>query len=175
MGGFKRNLPPVQVPANAVSGMKATFIPYGDKHQWKQLGVVVIHDAKTEISLNEFDLRYRGKKSRLGRYLRDLHAKGVDITSVLSTLEPLEKEKEELALTLTKRLYEALGKRTAYKRVPCFKCGVKEATIVKKEEAWDWKHPGVKHSKYYKMVVRILNENDQETAIRIINTITGYA
>ena len=124
MSGFKRNLPPVEVPANVVPGMKATFIHYGDKHQWKQLGVVVVHDAQTKTTLHEFDFRYRGKKSRLGRYLRDLHAKGVDVTGVVSILEPLEKEKEDLALSMAKRLYEALVKRTISKRVDCV-CGVK--------------------------------------------------
>ena len=175
MGGFKRNLPPVQVPDNASPAMMASFIPYGKTHQWKQLGVVVVHDKHADITINEFDFRYRGKKSRLGRFLRDLHAKGVDVSHVVAKLEPLEKEKEDLALSMAKRLYDALAKRTAYKRIDCHKCGVKPATIIKKDENWDWKHIGVKHSKYYKMAVRILNENDEATAIRIINTITGHA
>lgn len=42
-------------------------------------------------------------------------------------------------------------------------------------EAFDWSHPGVKHSRYYKMAVRILQDNDQATALKIVNIITGYA
>lgn len=170
-----RHLSPVAIPATVTPGMTATFLPWPIRqpHKWKQLGVVIVHDAKTEITFNEFDYRYRGKKSRFGRYLRDLHAKGVDVTG-LTKLESLEKEKEELALTLAKRLYGVLGKRTVYERKQCT-CGIKPATIVKAEDKWDWNSPAVKHSKYYKMAVRILNENDEDSAIRIVNTITGYA
>ena len=171
---FNRNLPPVPVPTNASPSMQATFIHYGERHQWKQLGVVVVHDKNAKISLNEFDFRYCGKRSRLGRYLRDLHAKGVDVSQVHFTSESLEKEKEELVLSMAKRLYEALGKRTIFKREECV-CGTKKATTIKKDEVWDWKHVGIKRSRYHKMAVRILKDNDEETAVRIINTITGYA
>lgn len=161
------------IPSTVVSGMQATFIPYGKKHQFKQLGVVVVHDAQTEISLNEFDCRHRGKRSRFGKYLRELHAKGVDVSALLPTVE--SPEKEELTLAMAKRLYDALVKRTLYERIPCHKCSIKPAKVPQNAETWDWNKPAAKHSKYYKMAARIFKENDTDTAIRIINTITGYA
>jgi len=49
----------------------------------------------------------RGLKRKSLVSNRDLHAKGVDVSQVHLTSESLEKEKEELVLSMAKRLYEA--------------------------------------------------------------------
>lgn len=93
--------PIAPLPPN-LNGLKATFIAWPRKapHRWKQMGFVVVHDINAQISFNEFDWRYRGKRSRFGKYIRELDANGVDVTSVVNKLEKLESDKEDVAMVI---------------------------------------------------------------------------
>lgn len=161
------------LPQTLPAGMKASCLMWPKKmpHKYKNLGVVVLHDPKATISFNEFDFRYRGKRSRLGRYLRELHALGVDVDGLIDN-ENKSLENEELTIHIAKRLYEALVKRTIYEDKTA-RGSIKLTT--KKAETWDWKKPAARKSRYYKMAELILKESDPETALRIVNIITGYA
>ena len=166
---------PVTMPTNASIAMKASWVALPKRFSpWIEAGVVVVHDANAKITYNVFDKRYRGKRSRFGKFIADLKSKGIDI----SDLDPADrpKEQEELALVMAKRPYEALGKRTVVinNATPNIARMATHATV-KKDELFDWNNPAVKHSKYYKMAARILQENDPEVAVKIVNIITGYA
>lgn len=158
-----------------VSGKKATLIvlPEGKTDGNKKFikwGTVVIHDADSEVTFNQFDCRYKGKQSRLGKYLRDLHAQGVDISDVIKG--PLEKEQDELARIMAERLYKTFGARTV--ALGAQKLSGTKLSI-KMVEKWDTKHKSFHQSTYYKMAARILQDNEPAVALNIVNIITGYA
>src|SRR6185436_962909 len=91
------------------SKMRASWIPLETKNleskaKWMQLGYVIVHDESAKISVNKFDSRYKGKRSKFGKYLRDLQANGIDISSLLTGTAPLDKDTDDLATSIAKRL-----------------------------------------------------------------------
>ena len=156
--------------------LKVSFVEFPQKvHEWKRLGHVIVHDAAADISLHTFDLRYLGPRSRLGKHLRELQANGVDISAYenmnhfKTKRSGLKKKPDDLTVTIAKRLYTSLVKRTIVHGTT--KKGGK-TTTTKNDESFDWNRSDVVNSKYYKMAERIIKEND---ALKIVNIITGYA
>lgn len=157
--------------------LKVSFIefPRKEPHKWKRLGLCVVHDADAEFTLNTFDFRYKGQRSRLGKYLLDLHAKGVDISGIGEEGKgQLVKSKAEhdLTVVLAKRLYKALVGRTIV--IDKSSKGAK-TMATKNDETWDWNHPAARNSRYYKMASVLIDENGKDKAIRAVNLIAGYA
>lgn len=147
--------PAPTMPTAPMQGKKATLISLNKvkPHQWKKLAYVVV--AEGHVSFNEFDTRYTSPRSRFGKYLRQLRSQGIDVSHLLPNGLKEEDKTEDLILVMARRLCEKLSKKDI--------------------KNWDWNKPTVKHSHYYKLAKRILEENDPESACRIVNLITGYA
>jgi hypothetical protein len=170
-----------------MANLKAIFVPYvrkiGGFNKFMQPGIIVVQDADTEFPVIDgraFDGRYTGKRSKLGKYLRDLAAKGVDVSSIVPT--PLEKEQHELVIKLAQRLYDTLVvKRITIenktKPHPVSSAHtVNYTTIVtRKADVFDWNSPGVRQSKYYRLAESLIRDNDPETVYRIVSTISDFA
>jgi hypothetical protein len=170
-----------------MANLKATFIPYvrkiGGFNKFMEPGIVVVQDADTEfptIDGRAFDRRYTGKRSKLGKYLRDLAAKGVDVSSIVPT--PLEKEEHELAIKLAQRLFDMLvakritieNKTKPHPNNPVHIVSY-TSVVTKKAEAFDWNSPGVRQSKYYRLAESLIKDNDPETVYRIVSAISNFA
>jgi|SRR5689334_8398783 len=151
---------------------KAIFIEFPKKHhKWKKLGYVLVQDENAELSLNEFDKRYTGPKSKYGQFIRDLKSKGVDISQL--TEKAIDFKPDDLTIVIAKRLYSALSNKYI---MAANKAGyVLSHRTIKPTETFDWKNPGVKRTRYYKMAERLLKDHDSETVLQIVNKIAGYA
>lgn len=158
---------PTTTLAKPLMGKKVTCIQYPRKapHMYKKLGFVIVHDAQAEVSFHTFDFRYTGQRSHFGQYLRDLHAKGVDISDAVPQF--VKVNNEELIIVLAKRLYKALVTRTVYKDGNSIR--------TTNDTAYDWTKPAAKLSRYYKMAEKLLQEHEEQAVIDIVNLITGFA
>jgi len=154
-----------------MTNLKASFIKFPEKqHQYKKFGCVVVHNADAKFSATQFDFRYMGPRSKLGKFLRQLQKEGVDVSDVgkITSFVKAHGEPDELTMAIAKRLYEAMGKRT-------FNKDATGKQTLTKNEKFDWKKPAAKHTRFYKLAEYLLKNFDQKTVLDIVNVIAGYA
>lgn len=146
---------------------KITVIQYKHlkPHLKARLGLVIVHDKDAKVSFNDFDTKYTGPKSRFGKYLRDLHSQGVDISEFVQVSN--DEKPNDSVVELAQRLHKVLGNKIVRST------GIGLTT--KYTEKFDWSRPGAKDTKYYRMAQHLLKENEERDIQRVIDIITRYA